>query len=115
MYNQQEIKNQLLEAIEREGCTSFSEAASFVAPNLATLYEWEFEKDEDLKNAITAQKVKAKAKLKKRWQNSESAPVLQLAAYKLMADEDELERLSVTVNQHKGEIGIKQITGMTVK
>lgn len=115
MYNQQEIKNQLLEAIEREGCTSFGEAASYVAPAVSTLYEWELEKSEDIKNALIAQRTKAKAKLKKRWQNSESAPVLQLAAYKLMADEDELERLSVTVNQHKGEIGIKQITGMTVK
>lgn len=101
MYNRDEIKAQLLEAIERERCTTFSEAASFVAPNLATLYEWEFEKDEALKSAVASQKVKAKAKLKKNWLREDSAPVLQLAAYKLMADEDELDRL--TVNKNKNE------------
>lgn len=107
MYNQEEIKQQLLEAIEREECTSLDDASLFVPCTRATLYNWGFDKMDDVKEAIQTQRIKAKSGMRKLWRKSDNA-TLQVAAYKLMASEDELERLSVQVNknQHSGEVGI---------
>lgn len=108
MYNQEEIKKQLLNAIEQEECTSLSEASLYVAPTLATLYEWQFEKSEDIKKALDLQKIKVKAGMRKNWKKEDAAPVLQLAAYKLIADDEELEKLTVNNNNNRnsGELAI---------
>jgi len=95
MYDREKVEAQCLEAIEKEGVVFFNELAEFVAPAMSTLYEWELEKSESLKNAIEKNRVKAKRKLRRNWVKDDAAPVLQLAAYKLMADKTEIDALTM--------------------
>ena len=95
-YNKEEILSQCLKAIEQEECTTFEEMCLYVAPTRACLYEWEFDKFDTIKAAIDRNKVNAKAKLKRNWQKTDAAPVLQIAAFKLMADDSELEKLTIS-------------------
>lgn len=95
-YNKEEILSQCLAVIEQEGCTTFDEMCLYIAPDRTTLYLWDFDKIDSIKAAIDKNKVNAKSKLKKQWQKEDAAPVLQIAAFKLMADDGELERLTIS-------------------
>jgi hypothetical protein len=59
------------------------------------LYEWELEILEQIKAKIEEQKIKIKAKMKKRWFDSDN-PALAIAAMKLIADEEEIDALSTS-------------------
>jgi nitrogen regulatory protein PII len=54
--------------------------------------------------------------MKKEWRKAESNPTLQIAAFKLMASDDELDKLTSNTNknQHSGQIGITKITVVDV-
>ncbi len=52
-----------------------------------------------LKSGLAVNKIKLKVSMRSKWHKSE-APALQLALMKLIANEDELKRLSVTYNDH---------------
>lgn len=59
---------------------------------------------EVLKRLLEANRIQLKVSLRAKWHNSK-APALQMALMKLISNEDELKRLSVTYNDHttKGE------------
>lgn len=94
MYDKQKIYSQCLDVIKSEKLTFFSDLAEFVEPAISTLYEWELDKSEDIKRELAKNKVTAKRKMRNKWQDSDNA-TLQLAAYKLIADKDELESLTI--------------------
>lgn len=107
MYNREEILQQLITAIEREECTSLDEASLFVPCTRASLYNWGFDKMDEVKEAIQTQRIKAKSGMRKNWRKSDNA-TLQVAAYKLMATDEELEKLTVNNNNNRnsGELAI---------
>lgn len=95
-YDKDDILQQCLKVIEEEGCTTFDEMCLYIAPTRQCLYEWEFDKIDTIKQGLEQNRVKAKAKLKKQWQKEDAAPVLQIAAFKLMSSDDELEKLTMS-------------------
>lgn len=95
-YNREEILQQCIEVIKREKLIFFDDLGEFVAPARSTLYLWELEKSDDIKNALYKNRVATKRKLRNNWTKDEAPPVLQLAAYKLMADNDELAALTMS-------------------
>lgn len=97
-YNKEQILQRCLEVIEKEKITFFCDLILYIDPSLSTLYEWELEKSEDIKNAITKNKLASKKKMRLKWEDSEN-PALQLAAYKLIAEKDELN--SLTMNRQE--------------
>ncbi len=106
MYDKEKILAECVKAIEEEKLTFFTDVVEFIEPSLGTLYEWEFEKSEAIKNALAKNKIAAKRKLRKQWQIEGSAPALQLAAYKLMADKEELEALTMNKVESSGSLTI---------
>ena len=63
----------------------------------STFYEFypaTSEEMEILKELLKANKTRTKKKLRKQWENVESSAGLQIALYKLIATESELERLN---------------------
>jgi len=70
----------------------------------STLYRWEWEKWEDLKEVLLKNRVAAKSRMKKNWQKEDAAPGLQIAVFKLMADEDEFNKLSTTKSDIKADV-----------
>jgi hypothetical protein len=118
MYVKDEILQQALKAIEDGELTTIAEVLSYLPCSESTLYEeeWKSEVLEPIKKALEAKKVSLKAKMKKEWRKAESNPTLQIAAYKLMADDEELDKLTSNTNknQHSGQIGITKITVVDV-
>jgi hypothetical protein len=100
-YDKDEILQKCIKAIEDHKCTTFDEMSLYVAPTRQTLYNWGFDKFDIIKEAICQQKIIAKSRMKKNWQSEEAAPALQIAAFKLMADDDELEKL--VINKRRNE------------
>ena len=108
-YDKDEILSKCLKAIEEHKCTTFDEMSLYVEPSRETLYQWELHKSDIIKEAIGKQKVIAKSRMKKNWQSQEAAPALQIAAFKLMADEDEFNKLITNKSDVKADVNIPQL------
>lgn len=70
-------------------------------------YEIGLDKSDTIREAINANRAKAKRHMRSKWIKSDN-PTLQITAYRLMADEDETKRLNqrfvdMTVN---GKMGV---------
>lgn len=106
-YDKAEILQQATKAIEEHELTTIAEVVSYLPCAESTLYEtddWKLEVLEPIKKALGIKKASLKAKMKKSWRREDSNPTLQIAAFKLMADEDEMARLSTSIskNEHSG-------------
>ena len=108
-YDKDEILNKCLKAIEEHKCTTFDEMSLYVAPTRQTLYNWGFDKFDVIKEAICQQKVTAKSRMKKNWQSPEAAPALQIAAFKLMADDEEFGKLITNKSDVKADINLPEM------
>lgn len=110
VYDKELVLKQALHAIEAEEMTMISEVLTVIPISKPTLYlpEW-VDVYNQIQKAVHENRTRIKSKYRKRWQQETAAPVLQLAGYKLIADEDELERLTVNNNntKHSGEIKVQ--------
>lgn len=95
MYNKEQIQDKCIKVIIAEQLTFFTDLANYIEPALSTLYEWELEKSEAIKNELYKNKLAAKRKMRKKWEDSDNA-TLQIAAYKLIADQEEVEALTIS-------------------
>ena len=92
-YNKDEIIKQCYEIIEKESIVFISELVAYLPISNATFYNWHLDKLDGIKDALESSKVKAKASIRKMWATSES-PTHSITLYKLLAEEEELRRLS---------------------
>jgi 23S rRNA G2069 N7-methylase RlmK/C1962 C5-methylase RlmI len=93
-YDKEKIHEECIRVIREEKVTFFNDLAIYIEPTMSTLYEWEFEKSEDIKRELAKNKLRAKKKMRMKWEESENA-TLQIAAYKLIAEKEEIEALTV--------------------
>lgn len=108
-YDKSEIREQAKKAIEENDLTTIAEVLCYIPCDEATIYssdEWKIEVLEPIKKDLEVKKTSLKAKMKKEWRKAEANPTLQIAAYKLMADDEEILKLSTSVNknEHSGRI-----------
>jgi len=94
-YDGKELLKQSLKIIETEEVVFIEELVSYLPCDKKTFYTHKLHENPDIKAAMTKNKVSKKAKLRKKWFDSENA-TLQVALYKLLANEEELERLQNT-------------------
>lgn len=118
-YIKADILEQAVKAIRDNELTTIPEVLSYLPCDESTLYSddsWKIEVLEPIKKELNDKKVSLKAKMKKEWRKETANPTLQIAAFKLMAEPDELEKLTTNTNknQHSGEVAVKQITGMEI-
>lgn len=100
-YDKDILEKQIIEAIEREELTFFSEIVLFVAVSRATLYNLEFDKLDSIKEKLDTNRVKHKNTMRRKWRDSDNA-TLQISAYKLLADDDELKKLTMNKVESSG-------------
>lgn len=105
-YDKDQIIEQALEVIDKEECTSIQEILLYLPISSATFYGWELEKLESLKKAIEKQKVRLKKGMRRNWRNSDN-PTLQIAEFKLMANSEELE--AITISKVKQDVKVESI------
>jgi hypothetical protein len=108
-YDKDEILGKCLKAIEEHKLVKFTHLASYIEPSLSTLYEWELEKSEDIKSLLEKNRIRCKEKMMNNWQSADAAPALQIAAFKLMADEDEFNKLITNKSDVKADVNLPQL------
>lgn len=94
-YDKEEIVGKALKAIEENNITFFDDICLYVEPSRATLYDWELDKLDTIKEALGKNKIRRKKKMRDKWEESDNA-TLQIAAYKLLAEPEEIERITVS-------------------
>lgn len=94
-YNRDEILNLALEAIEKHTIRKISHILPYLPISHQTFYDWEFDKLDIIATKIQSNKIKVKNKMVERWTQSGN-PALEIAAFKLLAEEDELEAVTTT-------------------
>ena len=106
-YNTEELFNKGMEAIEKHKLFFIEDIISFLPCRKSTFYE-HFSNETDyykrMFEALEKNRTELKVSMRSKWYKS-NAPALQMALMKLIANDDELKRLSVTYNDHtsKGE------------
>jgi 23S rRNA G2069 N7-methylase RlmK/C1962 C5-methylase RlmI len=103
-YDRTEIEAQAVKAIEEHKLTFFDEISLYVEPTRATLYEWGFDKLDTIKEAIAKNRIQKKKKMRNKWEDSENA-TLQIAAYKLIAEDEEIAKITMNKMELSGDKG----------
>jgi hypothetical protein len=117
-YDKTEIRDQALAAIEENELTTIAEVVTFLPCDMATLYcseEWQLEVLEPIKSKLEDKKTSLKAKMKRDWRKEGASPVLQIAAFKLIADQEELDVLNTSKVQqeHSGKVKTESEVAIT--
>lgn len=109
-YDKKQIYEDVIRVIEENKLKHFSYIQGYVEPCTDTLYDIfplkSFESD-TIKKALEQNKINSKIKMVSKWEDSDN-PTLQIAAFKLIATEDERKMLSTNWQQteHSGQVNI---------
>lgn len=98
-YDKEELEKLSLKVIKDEKIAWYSYLIAYLPCSSSTFYNLEMEKVESIKEALYNNKIERKEKLVSKWENSDNA-TLSIAAFKLLADDQELNRLN---NSQKDE------------
>lgn len=114
-YNKEEIYQEVIEAIKKNKLNHFDYIQGYVKPCTKTLYEFFPEESNELhsiKRELQNNKIEAKSKMISKWLESDNA-TLQIAAFKLLATDEERKNLSSTFIDHTSNN--KELKGFTIK
>jgi len=105
-YSKAKLEKQALDAIKAHNIKFVTHLTAFLPCSTSTLYDLGLEKSEAIKKAIETNRASAKVKALNRWESSEN-PTLEVAFYKLIGDDDEVERLNGSRQklEHTGKDG----------
>ena len=95
LYNKEDIITQAISVIEAKGIRKITHLIPELPIALSTFYHWELEKSEAILQKIYNERIKRKVRMLDKWEGSGN-PALEIAAYKLLADDDELDILSTS-------------------
>lgn len=107
-YEKTDLEKKALAAIKRNKIKFITHVAAFLPCALSTFYELELEKSEAIKKAVEDNRTTAKVKALNRWEKSKN-PTLEVAFYKLIADDDEAHRLNGTKQELKADVNLKSV------
>jgi hypothetical protein len=101
-YTKKKLEELALKVIKKEKLTWITEVVAFLPITRATFYNKGLDKLDSIKDAIELNRLSMKVKMKHKWFNSDNA-TLQIALMKLMADNEEWDKLNSTKQQVKSE------------
>lgn len=112
-YDNDKLIKTALSAIEKHRLVFIDELINYLPCALSTFYAKELEKTESIKEALYKNKITKKSKIRNKWEDGDNF-MGQMAFYKLVADDNELDRL--TTNSNKTNLNLKiDKTGLTDK
>lgn len=82
-----------MKVIHKEKLCFIEDVAANLGISRSTFYEHGLDKSDTIKEALINNKIAKKKKLRNKWEDSDNA-TLNIALYRLLADDDELVRLS---------------------
>jgi hypothetical protein len=92
-YNTKQIEQQALEAIAANNLMFVGDILAYVGCSRATFYNKGLDKVDAIKDALEKNRIKTKNGLRAKWYNSDN-PTVQIALYKLIGSDEEVERLN---------------------
>ena len=98
-YKREELIKKALNIAEKDKLCFLADVIAGLGIGTQTFYNHKLEQLEELKSILESNRIEIKKSLRKKWFDSKNA-TLQLALYKLLADQDELKRLSVEFKDH---------------
>ena len=116
-YDRKKIFEQAKEAIVKHKLFFIDDIVAFLPIAKSTFYEWKLEQSEELKELLEQNRVELKVSMRSKWYKSNS-PALQMALMKLIANKDELKRLSMqyqNVEQHQTNIDLSNLSTDEIK
>jgi len=103
-YRKQELIDMSIKAIKKHSLKKMTHIPAYLPCDRSTFYNYKLEILDDIKEELYKNKINSKIKLSDKWEDSDN-PTLQIAAYKLMADEDELIKLTSSKFDHRSSDG----------
>ena len=104
-YKTKELLDKALEAIEKHKLIFIDEVVSFMECSKSTFYEHKLEQSDQIKKKIQINKDEMKAGLRRKWYASEN-PTVQIVLYKLIATDDENDKINNQRIKHEFPEGI---------
>lgn len=104
-YTDKEIEEMALNAIAEYELLSIVDLASILPISRTTFYNKGINKLDSIKKAFEKNRMSIKSKLRKQWADSDASATVQIALYKLAANEDELQRLTSSRHELTGKDG----------
>ena len=103
-YDKDKLEKQALDAIEKHKLFFIQDIIAYLPCSSSTFYDYELEKSETIKEALTKVKTDIKVSMRSKWYKSDNA-TLQMGLMKLISTNEERKRLSQTHIDHtsKGE------------
>lgn len=108
-YNKRNLTKKAIEAIKINKLFFIEDVVTFLPCSKTTFYARKLNESDELKGELEKNKIEVKVSLRSKWYKSKSA-TLQMALYKLLANEDERRRLSMHYVDHTTEG--ERITGI---
>ena len=90
---QKEYIEKALKVIKNEKIFYIDEIAASMGISRETFYKYNLHKNDIIREAIEETKIGIKKLLRKKWQDSDNA-TLQIALYRIIANDDETQRLN---------------------
>lgn len=103
-YKKNEIETLAIKAIQKHNLITIEQIVSFIPCSKATFYNLKLYELDTIKDALNKSKTENKNKLFNKWITSDN-PTLQIAAYKLMAEDKELHKLTSSRFDHSSKDG----------
>ena len=105
----EELKQKTLLIIKNNNIHFVEDIVAKLGIHRTTFYKNDLHNDEEIKEAIEQNKINIKSEMRNRWYESDK-PILQLALYKLLGNDDEVHRLSGTRQEITNKEEIKSMT-----
>lgn len=93
-YDRNKIYEQAKEVIVKNKLFFIDDICAFLPISRTTFYDWGFDKSNELKELLEQNRVTLKVSMRSKWYTS-NAPALQMALMKLIANPEELRKLSM--------------------
>jgi len=93
LIKENKYKKDILEAIDKYRLFFFNDVFAYVSFTRQTAYNHKLNEDEDILHELEKRKILTKNSMRSKWYNSQN-PLLQLALYKIIGDEEEYYRIA---------------------
>jgi hypothetical protein len=97
-FKKKELEEAALEAIKKHGALTITDVTAYLPCSRETFYSKNLHKSDVIKRALEDQRIKTKAKLRKKWLEGQQ-PSTQIALYKLIGTPAEADRLNGVVRE----------------
>lgn len=93
MTKTEEYKKQILKIVQEQRLFFFSDIFAYTTFTRITAYNHKLNEDEEILQLLDRHKIETKHSMRNKWYNSQN-PLLQLALYKIIGDEEEYYRIA---------------------